>query len=86
MFHESHFHVISYSDRHLFIHVTAPRLKIRVLVIHAPHEEAHDCSPEAWWNQVRAMIAQHSSELPLIILGDFNARFGNVVSDSMSKS
>eukprot|EP00438_Fugacium_kawagutii_P021808 Skav230858 [mRNA] locus=scaffold1335:27242:32707:+ [translate_table: standard] len=83
-FEEKHFHIMAFSDRYLFVHVHAPHLKLRILVLHAPHAEATDCHHEEWWQHISQLIQQHAPSLPLVILGDFNARFGNIVTEAVS--
>lgn len=83
-FHESHFHVMAYSDRYLFVHVNAPHLRLRLLIIHAPHEDATDCCPKTWWTQISVLMERHAPDLPLIILGDCNARLGTITSEAVS--
>lgn len=83
-FQERHFHIISFDDRHLFVQVSAPHLSLRILAIHAPHEEASDCTPDQWWHFIEQKIMHRLPSLPLVILGDCTARLGSSVSEAVS--
>ena len=43
-FQDQHFHVASYDHRHLLVVVNAPFLSLRLLVVHAPHQQANDAA------------------------------------------
>ena len=84
LFAAEHFHVAAYDDRSLFVVLKAPHLHIRILVLHAPHQAAHDAQPDQWWSQLQTAVSRIGSHLPLIVLGDMNAQVGSVCSDAIS--
>ena len=82
-FQSDHVHIASFSDRHLFAILRAPHLHIRILVLHAPHQHATDVPYEEWWATIHAEVARIGTQLPLVVLGDLNARLGTVRSSAV---
>ena len=82
-FQPDHVHIASFDDRHLFAIIRAPHMHIRILVLHAPHQNAHDHEFHSWWDRIHELVIRTSSSLPLIVLGDMNAKLGSSVSDSV---
>eukprot|EP00438_Fugacium_kawagutii_P015143 Skav220612 [mRNA] locus=scaffold507:296315:302257:- [translate_table: standard] len=80
----NHVHIASYSCRHILAVVKAQHLHIRVLVLHAPHSQATDVDVEQWWDEITKMLQRSPITLPLIFLGDMNARIGSIPSESVS--
>ena len=78
-------HIAMATDRSLFAIIKAPHLHIRVLVLHAPHKAAKDVSFEAWWNNIQVAVQSLSPELPIIVLGDMNAKLGSVCSEVVDR-
>ena len=78
-----HVHIAAFSDRYLLAIVRAPHVHMRVLVVHAPHQAAKDTSCEQWWQDLQRMISKIGNHLPLIVLGDMNAKLGSVQSDAV---
>ena len=83
-FHDQHVHISSFSDRHLLAQIKAPHLRLQVMVLHAPHAQATDTNLTEWWDKIGRILTRSQSNVPTIILGDINARFGTVISDSIS--
>ena len=82
-FQPDHVHIASFDDRHLFAIIRAPHMHIRILVLHAPHQNAHDHEFHSWWDRIHELVVRTSSNLPLLVLGDMNAKLGSSVSDSV---
>ena len=83
-FQHDHVHIASFDPRHLLAIIRAPHMHIRIPVVHAPHQFAQDIEFSQWWNQIHEMVIRTNGNLPLIVLGDMNARLGSVVSDSVN--
>ena len=81
----AHFHIASYSDRRIMAIIKAPHLQLRVLVLHAPHQGIDSAECRQWWNDVSNLVQTAASHLPLVILGDLNAKVGSVNSDSIGE-
>lgn len=84
-FHQQQVHVASFSHRHIFCIINAPHLHVRVLVVHGPHEQSTDVTQEAWWDSISMLIHRVAPTLPLILLGDTNARLGQISSEAVSQ-
>ena len=82
-FQAGHVHIAQADDRCLLAIVRAPHLNMRVLVVHAPHQAAKDAHHEEWWNRVQNLVQHTAAHLPLIVLGDMNAKIGTVHSESV---
>ena len=82
-FRHEHVHVAAYSDRYILAILNAPHLHIRILVLHAPHAASQDVDVESWWQTIQQMINRICTSLPIIVLGDMNAKLGSVSSDSV---
>ena len=82
-FQAQYFHIASYSDRHIFAVIRAPRLDLRVLVVHAPDQQAQDIDYEEWWTQMQRLVSSACTQYPIVILGDMNARLGSVTSQAV---
>ena len=82
-FAQDHFHIASYDDRHLLAIVRAPHLHLRLLVIHAPHQGFPEEICQQWWSDIQILITNKCSHLPLIVLGDMNAKLGSNTSDAV---
>ena len=83
-FQPHHVHIASAETRHLLAQIHAPGLQIRLLVVHAPYQKAGDCEPAEWWQSMADLVQRTDQSKPLVVLGDFNARFGSVLSDAIS--
>lgn len=83
-FSHDHVTVASFAPRHILACIRAPHLQIRLLVVHAPHRDATDVTPESWWRQISQMLMRQAPELPVILLGDCNSRVGSIQNDSIS--
>lgn len=83
-FAHDHVHVASFSDRHMLVILKAPHLHIRFLVVHAPYAGAPDADYGEWWTEMTHLVATTCSNLPLVVLGDFNARLGSHTSDAVA--
>ena len=84
-FADNHVHIASYDDRHLMAIIQAPHLSLRVLVVHAPHQGICEEQRNAWWKNMTTLITKVANHLPLVILGDMNARLGTVTSDCIGE-
>ena len=84
-FADNHVHIASYDDRHLMAIIQAPHLSLRVLVVHAPHQGICEEQRNAWWKNMTTLITKVANHLPLVILGDMNARVGTVTSDCIGE-
>ena len=84
-FSAQHVHIASRDDRHLLALIQAPHLHIRILVVHAPHECAQDAPYQQWWDQIQQCVDHTPKHLPLIVLGDMNARIGSIPSLAISQ-
>ena len=78
-----HVHVAVATDRCLLAIVKAPHFHVRILVTHAPHLAAHDTTCESWWTELQTLVQRIGSHLPLLVLGDMNAKLGSVLSDAV---
>ena len=76
--------ITSFDDRHLLAVINAPHLQLRVLVVHAPYQGATDVELALWWQQIQAAIQRTPNTMPLVVLGDLNARLGSVHSPAVS--
>eukprot|EP00438_Fugacium_kawagutii_P017716 Skav233537 [mRNA] locus=scaffold5919:72146:77359:- [translate_table: standard] len=83
-FKPNHIHIAHFGPRHLLAVLKAPHLHLRLLVIHAPHESAVNPDPTSWWQFIQDMIQRVASSLPLVVLGDMNAKLGSITSDHVS--
>ena len=83
-FEASHIHVASFDDRHLLAVLNAPHLQLRILVLHAPHNGATDVTLTQWWHTIQEAIQRTPGAIPLVVLGDMNARFGSHTSEAVS--
>lgn len=83
-FQHEHVHIAAFHDRYLMAVIKAPHFHVRILVTHAPHERATDCDIYEWWGHLSRWVEKVAPELPLIVLGDQNARLGTVSSDAVS--
>ena len=84
-FEDSHVHIVARNDRMLFALVQAPHFHCRILVVHAPHKASKDVHCQDWWDQLRTLILRHQHQLPIIVLGDMNARIGSVLSEAVQQ-
>ena len=78
-----HVHIAVANDRCLLAIVKAPHFHVRFLVTHAPHQAAHDVTCESWWTDLQHIVQRIGNHLPLIVLGDMNAKIGSVQSDAI---
>ena len=76
-------HVAMANDRSLFAIITAPHFQVRILVLHAPHQAAKDVHVEEWWSHIQKTVQSLSPHLPIVILGDMNAKLGSVRSEAV---
>ena len=76
-------HIALANDRSLLAVIKAPHLHMRIMVLHAPHQAAKDESYDAWWNHIQAIVQKVCPHLPIIILGDMNAKLGSVCSEAV---
>lgn len=83
-FHHDHVHVASFSERHLMCIIRAPHLSLRILVIHTPYEGAQDTTPEDWWRTLSMIVQPTPPDVPLLVVGDYNAKLGNITSEAIS--
>ena len=73
-------HIARADDRSLLAIIRAPHLMLRILVLHAPHQAAKDVPYEQWWTDIQATVQTVNPHIPIIILGDMNAKLGSVSS------
>lgn len=83
-FKHEHVHIASFHDRRILAIIRAPHLHIRILVLHAPYERASDCEGTEWWQMIGKLVSDTQPQLPLVILGDMNAKIGSILSDAVS--
>eukprot|EP00438_Fugacium_kawagutii_P016851 Skav219683 [mRNA] locus=scaffold817:72948:78818:+ [translate_table: standard] len=80
----SHVQVVSTGPRHLIAVIRAPYCHLRVAVVHAPHKQSTNPTPDEWWQFFAGQVAKTPVQLPLVMLGDMNARIGKVVTEAVS--
>ncbi|CAE7458715.1 unnamed protein product, partial [Symbiodinium sp. CCMP2592] len=81
----AHVTVLSHSPRHLTVSITAPRLRLLVVVLHAPSASNHPVPQiQTFWDTRADEIRRRPEGADYILLADSNARLGSVVSDHMS--
>eukprot|EP00438_Fugacium_kawagutii_P029390 Skav213042 [mRNA] locus=scaffold844:715291:720234:- [translate_table: standard] len=68
----------------MLIVLKAPHLHLRFLVVHGPYDGATDASFEEWWSEMSQAVNNTCPDLPLIVLGDCNARIGTNPSEAIS--
>eukprot|EP00438_Fugacium_kawagutii_P030957 Skav228891 [mRNA] locus=scaffold194:214370:219709:+ [translate_table: standard] len=83
-FQPQHVHIADFSDRHLCAILRAPYLHLCVFVLHAPSETCTDIDPAQWWSNLDDVYNRIVADLPVVILGDMNARLGSTVSEAVS--
>ena len=83
-FQPEHFHIAHADPRCLYAEVNAPHLRLRVLVMHAPHQAAVNPDFQEWWNEMSCIIARGPTGSPLVVLADTNSQIGNISSDAIS--
>ena len=72
----------SLSHRHLQVIIEAPRLKLAVLVLHAPKIMAQGVDfVEAFWKERARELKVHSRTFECVVLADANAHIGSITSD-----
>ncbi|CAE7029541.1 unnamed protein product, partial [Symbiodinium sp. CCMP2456] len=80
----SHCTVAAYSPRHLLVHITAPHLKIAILVAHAPADSQDNGGVvRAFWGERAKELRRIPADSPLLILMDANGRLGNLESSTV---
>ena len=74
--------VTSLSHRHLQVCIEAPRLKLAILVLHAPKIVAQGADVvEAFWKDRARELQMHSRTSECVVLADANAHIGSIPSD-----
>ena len=66
--------VTHFDPRLLCVRVTSPFMRAVIAAIHAP--VATDVARDAWWLSLLATLKRVASDLPLVLIGDWNSRFG----------
>ena len=64
-FRDEHFSVLAFDPRHLIIRVTAPFLRIVVIVAHAPHSGAEVHELDQWWAALKTRFHNNLLTGPL---------------------
>ena len=78
-----HFTVLQHSPRHMLLQLTAPCLRLQLIVAHAPHERCDTESAEAFWSSIFAAVDLGPTADPVVILMDSNAHFGSVTTPAV---
>ncbi|CAE7255245.1 unnamed protein product [Symbiodinium sp. CCMP2592] len=76
--------VTSFSPRHLLTQVDADRLRLTILVAHAPRGKASDVAEaEAFWQARQTEVARRPEGSEFILLTDSNSHLGSVHTDAV---
>ena len=67
------------SERHMQVHLEAPRLKLAILVVHGPKAKHNrDPSVQAFWDARARDLARRPCGADCVILADANAHLGSI--------
>ena len=69
--------VTHFDPRILCLRVRSPFLHAVIACIHAP--VATDASRDGWWMNLLSILKRVASDLPLVLIGDWNTRFSTTV-------
>ena len=83
-FSPEHFHIAHADPRCLYAEVNAPHLRLRLLVIHAPHQASTKPGFQEWWNELSDIVTRATASIPLVVLADTNSHIGSICSHSVS--
>ena len=78
-----HFTVLQHSPRHLLLQLTAPCLRLQLIVAHAPHERCDSETAEAFWARVFSAVDLGPTADPVVILMDSNAHLGSELTSAV---
>ena len=73
-----YFTMLDFSPRHIVLRVSAPYLRLQVVVAHAPHERCETDSAFSFWSRVFASLDYGIGADPIVLLADTNGHFGSV--------
>ena len=80
-----HFTLLDHSPRHLVMRVSAPYLRVQVVVAHAPHDRCESDAAASFWSRVFACLDYGLGADPILLLADINGHFGSVHTDSVGE-
>ncbi|CAE7364014.1 unnamed protein product [Symbiodinium sp. CCMP2592] len=84
-FQEQHFVVSGHSDRHLTVSISAPHLRLLVIVAHCPSLANHSADVVVnFWQARHREIVKRPSGSDFIILVDSNAQVGGIETEHIS--
>ena len=78
------FAVLDFAPRYLLLAVKSRYLQCHILCIHAPFGKSTESNPSDFWQELRQVVSKrHQQHWPLLVVGDFNARFGQTPSEAV---
>ena len=71
------------SSRLLALDIKCSALQITICVLYAPQSGREDHEIQEWWEHFRQLIQNRPSRLPMIWLGDMNAKIGSITTSGI---